>query len=128
MAEVIDINVSARVKGGPSVAFSESLDLDAYDKLEVTVAAGGSETIQLVPVATNAVQCLFIQSSQYDPNITYQVNGGGPNIALDSPQNFVGEGAVSALDAAAPSTLDFSNGLATDDVSIQILVGRTATP
>ena len=33
MAEKIDITFSARVKNGPIVAFSNSLNVDAYDKL-----------------------------------------------------------------------------------------------
>ena len=127
MPEIIDIAFSARVKNGPTIAFSNSLEVAAYDKLEVSVSAGGVETIQLIPIATTAVTCLVIQSSQYSPSITYQVNGGGDAIVLDSSQSFMGVGAVSALDSAAqPSTLVFTNGLA-DDVQIQILVGRSAT-
>lgn len=126
MAEIIDITVSARVKSGPSIGFTSSLQIDAYDKLEVTIPASGSETIQLIPIATSSVQCLFIQADQYSVDITYQVNGAGNAITLDTPQAFIGEGAVSSLDASAPSTLDFTNNLVDNDVTIEILVGRSA--
>jgi len=124
--ETIEVSVKARVKNGPSIGFSRTLEVDAYDRLQVTVIAGAGATIQLIPVATSAVQCLFIESSIYDTSLTYSVNGAGTNIALDSPQNFVGEGAVSALDSVAPpATLNFTNGLA-DDVLLKVLVGRSA--
>lgn len=127
MPEIIHLVFSARIKNGPTMAFSNSLEVDAYDKLDVSVSAGGGATIQLIPAAIGAVKFLLIQSSHYSQDLTYQVNGGGNDIVLDSPQSFIGEGAVSTLDSAAqPSTLVFTNGLG-DDVQIQILVGRSAT-
>ncbi len=126
MTELLEINLNAQVKNGPTIAFGSSIELDAYDKLEVTIADGSGSTLQLVPAATSAVQCLFVQSSEYSTGLTYQVNGAGTAIALDRPQSFIGVGAVSALDSAAPpSTLVFDNASGTD-VNIQILVGRTA--
>ena len=110
------------------MVFWNSLEVDAYDKLEVSVSAGDGGTIQVIPVATNTVTFLCIQSSQYSPLITYQVNCGGDAIALDSLQNFMGQGGVSALNSAAESsTLVLSNGLVDDDVQIRILVGCSAT-
>ena len=92
----------------------------------MTVDATGNETIQLVPVATSTIQCLFITSNQYGSDLTYTVNGGADSIALDSPQSFIGEGAVLALaPAAIPSTLEVTNNFA-EEVQLQILVGRSA--
>jgi hypothetical protein len=132
MPEIIDISVSARIQNGPAMAFATSMELNAYDKIEVsipgTVSGGGSagnETVQLIPVATNEVKCLVIQATQYGVDLSYEVNGAGTAIVLDSPQCFIGEGAVSSLAGAPPSTLVFTNNLA-DDVDITILVGRSA--
>ena len=126
MSEIIDITVNARVKNGPAVGFSNSLKLDAYDKLKVVIPASGSEDIQLVPVATNIVQCMFIKADRYSTDITYDVNGAGNPIILDTPQSYIGQGAVSVLDTSSPSTLNITNNLAADDVTIEILVGRSA--
>ena len=127
MPEIIDIAFRARVKNEPTMAFSNSLDVAAYDKLEVSVSAGGGDTIQLLPTATNTKTSSCIQSSQSSSEITYQVHGGEDAIALGSPQNFIGVGTVSALDSAIqPSLLALTNGLA-GNVRIHILVGRSAT-
>jgi hypothetical protein len=34
MSEVINITVSAKVKNGPGISFSNFLNIDAYDKLD----------------------------------------------------------------------------------------------
>lgn len=128
MSEVINITVSAKVKSGPTVSFSESLKIDAYDKLNVVVASGGApETIQLLPSGTTSVHFLLIKSSRYSDQLSYKVNGAGSEILIDTPQNFIGLGSLAALDDSSdPETLVFTNNLA-DDVNIQILVGRNVT-
>lgn len=126
MAEVINITVSAKIKSGPIISFSESLNVDAYDKLDVTVAPGAPSTIQLLPPGTTSVHFLLIQSSQYSDQISYMVNGAGSTIILDTPQNFIGLGSLAALDDVNdPATLVFTNSLA-EDVNIQIFIGRNA--
>lgn len=126
MAEVINITVSAKIKSGPIISFSESLNVDAYDKLDVTVAPGAPSTIQLLPLGTTSVHFLLIQSSQYSDQISYMVNGAGSTIILDTPQNFIGLGSLAALDDVNdPATLVFTNSLA-EDVNIQIFIGRNA--
>ena len=127
MAERINITVSAKIKSGPSISFSESLSVDAYDKLDIVVAPGTPKTIQLLPPGTTSVHLLLIKSSQYSDQISYTVNGAGSTIILDTPQNFIGLGSLATLDDANdPATLVFTNDLA-EDVNIQILVGRNAT-
>ncbi len=39
MPEIIDIAFSARVENGPIIAFSNSLEVAAYDKLEVSISS-----------------------------------------------------------------------------------------
>jgi len=127
MTEVISIAVSAKIKDGPTVSFSNSLNVDAYDKLNVVIAQGTSLTIQLLPPGSDSVHFLMIKSSHYSDQISYKVNGSGSTIILDTPQNFIGLGSLATLDDTDdPATLDFTNGLA-EDVNIQILVGRKAT-
>lgn len=128
MSEVINISVSAKVKSGPTISFSNTLNIDAYDKLNVVVTSGGApETIQLLPSGTTSVHFLLIKSSQYSDQISYKVNGAGSKILIDTPQNFIGLGSLAALDDSSdPETLVFTNDLA-EDVNIQILVGRNVT-
>ena len=128
MSEVINITVSAKVKNGPSISFSNSLNVDAYDKLDILVASGGTpKTIQLLPSGTTSVHFLLIKSSQYSDQLSYTVNGAGSKILIDTPQSFIGLGSLAALDDSSdPETLVFTNDLA-EDVSIQILVGRNVT-
>lgn len=128
MSEVINITVSAKVKNGPGVSFSSPLEIDAYDKLNVVVAAGGApKTIQLLPSGTASVHFLLVKSSQYSDQLSYTVNGAGSKIILDTPQNFIGLGSLAALDDSSdPETLVFTNDLA-EDVNVNILVGRNVT-
>lgn len=128
MAEVINISVNAKIKSGPTVSFSNSLSIDAYDKLDITVEPGAPATVvQLLPAGTTSVHLVIIKSSVYSDLITYTVNGAGADIAVDTPQSFIGAGSLTALAGAAiPETLEFTNGTA-DDITIQILVGRNAT-
>lgn len=126
MAEVINITVSAEVKNGPSLSFTNSLSIDAYDKLDVVVASAETKTIQLLPPGATAVHFLLIKSSQYSDQISYTVNGAGSTIIVDTPQNFIGAGSLAALDdSSVPETLVFTNNLP-DNINIQILVGRNA--
>lgn len=126
MAEGINLTVCAKVKNGPTISFSSILNVDAYDKLNVPVITGETKTIQLVPAGTPSVHFLLIKSSHYSDQISYKVNNGGSTITLDSPQSFVGEGSLTALDdAGVPETLVLTNSLP-NDIDIQILIGRTA--
>lgn len=127
MAEVINLTVNAKIKNGPTVAFAQSFDIDAYDKLATTLTQGIPKTIQLIPSGSDSVYFLMIKSSHYSDQVSYTVNDAATDIVLDSPQSFSGAGSLKALDSGSdPSTLVFTSELA-EDVSIQILVGRNAT-
>ena len=126
MAEVINLAVNAKITSGPTVSFSNTLNVDAYDKLHVVIPPGGPTTIQLLPPGTTSVQLLLLKSDQYSDQISYTVNGAGSTITVDTPQSFIGEGSLAALDDDnVPETLEFTNNLLVD-VNIEILVGRNA--
>jgi hypothetical protein len=76
------------------------------------------------------VKFLMITAKPYRDSsgnsLTYTVNDGTTGITLDAPQVLVGSGGVALLDSA-PKSLSFTSTLS-QDVSIQILVGRDATP
>jgi len=129
MSEKINWAMNVQVVGGPKVSTSNTVTLDAYDKIQVSVDAGAADKkVEIQPGGAGQVRFLFIVSDQYDPALTYKVNSSASAtiIKLDGPQLFIGTGAVGLLDPA-PSSFFFTNGLATG-VSIEILVGRDATP
>jgi hypothetical protein len=122
VAEQLLWNAQLKLVRGPQVGASGAIDVEAYDKLEVTVAAGASLQVDLSPGAATAIRCLAIVPAVSDALLTYDV--GGTAIALDAPTFLLG-GAVAL--AGDPTSLTFDNGTAAD-AAISILVGRDATP
>lgn len=130
MAEKINWAVDVQIVGGPKIAVSQTVSVDAYDKIEVVVAEGtDAEDIEVQPGGAGQVQFLLIRSNKYDANLTYSINAPvgtpGDRIKLDALQVLIGEGAVGLL-GDPPQTLYFYNQV-DQDVAIQILVGRKAT-
>ena len=73
------------------------------------------------------MQFLLITASSYD-DLTYDVPSGQQGVVLDAAQLFNGAGAVALL-GASPVSLTFDlAATAAADVTVQILVGRDATP
>jgi hypothetical protein len=128
MSEKINWTLNVQVVGGPKILESDTIAAEAYDKVQVTIATGDSDIeVDVQPSGSGQVQFLLISSDQYDEDLTYKVNVSSADpIKLDGPQMFIGKGAVGLLDPE-PKKLFFSNSLA-EDASIQILVGRDATP
>lgn len=130
MAEII-VNANIFVSNGPTFALNQTLKVDAYDKVDVTVAVGATGlNVELQPGAAGQVQFIAILSSCYSEELTFKVNGGADVRKLDQPQLFMGKGAVSMFDPA-PKTLTFdytSSDAKAQNAEVQILVGRDATP
>jgi len=128
MAEKIKYSLNIQVVGGISIPIKSEMTVEAYGKIQVTVPIGASDLeVNLQPDGANLAQFLLIKASSYDSTLTYKVNNTGATaITLDSPHLFMGSGAVGILDSA-PTKLFFSSGLATD-VTVDILIGRDATP
>jgi hypothetical protein len=127
--ETIVLTVSAEVASGPTVKESRTIEVDAYDKISVSVPDGTTGMdVQLQPGATGSVRLLIVKSSEYGDALKYKVDGGGTQYALDQPHVLVGAGAVSIF-GAEPTKLTFDNALgAGHDAQVQILIGRDATP
>lgn len=126
--EKIKINwvLNVQVIGGPKVSASETITVDAYDKIEVIIPAGEDKKVEVQPGGSGQVQFLLISSNQYGDALTYKVNEDtADEIKLNALQLLIGDGAVGLL-GAAPEKLLFSNGM-DSETSIQILVGRKAT-
>ena len=128
MAEKIKYSLSFQVVGGATIPVTGEIEPEAYTKIQVDVPAGASDLItNLQPSGAKLAEFLLIKSSAYGEDLTYKVNTDTATaISLDGPHVFIGKGAVAILDSA-PTQLLFSNGL-TEDVTIDILLGRDATP
>jgi hypothetical protein len=127
---------SFQVPGGPTLAVTATLAIEAYDRIDVTVAPGDADkAVEIQPGAAGRMRLLVIKSSLYDANITYTVSDGTTDsdaVTLDAPQTFMGSGAVGLFGIDPPSILKFSNDFTgpdpTKEARIEILVGRDATP
>lgn len=129
MSEKITYSISAQVANGPKISESKTIDLEAYDKTQVIVVDTASDLeINIQPDGSGLAKFLAITASAYGANLTYKVNSAASTtvITLDGPHLFVGTGAVGLLDAA-PTKLFFSNSTGAD-VTVNMLVGRDATP
>lgn len=137
MAQII-LTANVVVPNGPQLAFQQTLDVDAYDKIDVTVpappdAAATDLKVELQPGGAGQVKFIAIISNWFGDKLSYKINKKTADArALDQPHLLAGAGAVSLFDSAAPPTaLFFSNALSGPDAkpaNIQILIGRDATP
>lgn len=128
MAQII-VSANIVVPNGPQFAFQQTLEIDAYDKIDVSIPpATTDKKVELVG-GTGEVQFIAITSDTFSDDLTYKINSSTTARKLDQPHLFMGKGAVS-LFAVAPASLSFSNAAPApgDDVQIQILIGRDATP
>ena len=133
MSVTINYSNNVQVNGKLTHSASRTIRTEAYDEINVTIppAAGdGSpgtlDGVDVQPGAANRVLFLFITSNVLDPTLTYSVEGGASDIALDSDQTFSGTGMLSFL-GASPMRLSFSNGT-TQEARVRIQVGRQAAP
>lgn len=126
MAESVTWMYSARALRGPSLGSSGTLEVDAYQKINLSLPAGGPAQQVLVGPGTWAdVSALVISASALDGGVEVTPDGGAA-FALDGPLVLIGAGAVSLL-GAGNATVDLQNN-GPDDVEVDILVARDATP
>lgn len=132
MPERINWKMDVQVSGGPKIKASQTLTVEAYDKIEVSLAVDASaEDVWVQPgTVVGQVKILVIKSSKYSDTLTYSVNDTEDNaenrIKLDALQVLIGDGAVGLLGETPPQSLYFYNETG-EEITIQILVGRKAT-
>jgi hypothetical protein len=115
------------IAGGPAFTLAQPvIQADGYDVTALTLAASTSNIAVPIQPATGAGDVVFlvVSCSQYDPGISYTVDGLGIAHVLDGPHTFVGSEAVGFLNSAAPpQKLTFSNTLA-NPIDVQVVAGR----
>lgn len=120
-------NMGVQITGGPGISLKDAFTVDAYDMIEVVIPDTVTQKVEIQPSGVAAqVQLLMIRSDRYDEDLVYKVGADPTEFKLDKPLLLIGKGAISML-GEAPDALHFTN-TSGDDASIQILVGRDATP
>ena len=127
MGEKISWMLNVQVEGGPRISASDTINVDAYDKFEITVEAGEADKSMALQPSTEIakIDLILIKPDKPHPDLNYKINSLSDPVKLDAMQLLIGEGAV-GLFAEVPTQLVFTNG-SSENVSIQILVGRIAT-
>lgn len=119
-------SVAITIPSGPKLSLSRSVEVDAYDSIKVDVAKDAKDlSVELQPGGAGKVKFLAIAATRYT-DLSFKVNTTGSSalkVTLDQPQILVGDGAIELL-TSSPKKLFFTNGSPTEDVSIEILVGR----
>jgi hypothetical protein len=134
MSVKINWSCNVQVINGPKLSGADTIEVDAYDNIEVTVPkkpAGpgtdpGKATVEVQPGAQSKVMFLLIQAGTYQGGpLGYKVDVSTKLVKLDAQQLMIGSGAVGMLDGA-PTKLNFENTSAAD-IPVRILIGRKAT-
>jgi hypothetical protein len=126
MPETIVLTISAIVGAGPKLKESRTLAVDAYDKISVDVPDQAKLAVELQPGGGGSIQLLLVKSSLYGADLKYTVNSDTTDRVLDQPHVLIGTGSV-GLFGMEPKKLTFDNKTG-EDVQIEILIGRDATP
>ncbi len=134
---VVTWKLDVLIKDGPRVSLTEdSLNLDAYDRIEVEVK--GSEDSMRVEIQPNDISStlrLLLMVRTLDPKaadkpgpdqLAYRVNGEGEWIPLYNHQVILGYGTFNLL-KAVPKWLEFRNQHKTP-ANVLVLVGRNMPP
>ena len=129
MSEKIKWATNVAVKNGPTFAVGSTVNAEAYEKIQVLVAAAGEEVVNLLPADVPA-KFLLITADRFvgeDPDtqkLVYDTGGGdqdltGPLVLTNS--------AAMELFGADLATVTFKNSM-DSDVTIEVLVARDAGP
>lgn len=136
----ISLGLNVQVENGPQISFSNPLQVDAYDHLDIELpakpaGAAVEKEVDLQPSAAERVKFLLIKP-KISPvtNLEYKVSDGTDDtsvIALDEPHLY-SAGMIKKLFAKRdgttihPKVLKFTNKNE-KPIAIEILVGRDAT-
>lgn len=137
---MVSFSANVQVAGGPQLGFNRSIEVEAYDRIDVTLEPHGTGAtaveVQIQPSSADKVAILALTSNLFDPDIVYKISDGttdSPEIKLDQPQAFAG-GAIKLFNVA-PKIIKLTNKISipvpadpTKTAKVTIFVGRKATP
>ena len=133
----ISWKLNVEIQSGPSVIVTNTVQPNAYDRIEVkvphsTAPSPPPTTVDVQPGAAGKVELLLIRSTRYgkdDKELVYKVhNDTTPQRALNDAVFLVGAGSLDLLeDSTAPLDKLLVTNTTGQDVVLEIIVGRTAT-
>lgn len=123
MTEKISLSLGVAIKNGPQLTLIRTIEVDIYDKIDVSIADGVVKDVELLPDLPSNVKFFLVVSDHYETSgLSYTINTGGTDYNLDQPHILTGEGAIKLMDAT-PQKLVFTNQSG-KDAQIGILIGR----
>ena len=131
MSDKISVTLNVQVVGGPSYPDSRTIEVEAYDVIEVVIPGGtiqtpGTAAVNVQPGSAGQVKFLMINSSVYDTNLTYKVDTSTVEVKLDAPLLLIGDGAVRLLGETQKAFAFTNKAGSNKSASVKILVGRVA--
>jgi hypothetical protein len=129
----VTFSTNVQAAGGPQFSVNRSIEVEAYDRIEVKLdpTASGTPTpvvVHIQPSPAAKVAILALTSNVFGSAIKYKVSDGthdSPEITLDQPQVFAGSAV--GLFTVAPNIITLTNADAVKAALIEIFVGRKAT-
>ena len=124
----ISWKLNVQVASGPAYVVANALQVDALDRIEVTVPDSVTTTVDVQPGTAGKIKLLLIRSNKYDDNLKYFVHDNTtPQRTLNEALFLVESGGLEFLeDAAAPLDKLVVDNTTGDNVVLEILVGRDA--
>jgi hypothetical protein len=134
MPTKISWKLNVEIPSGPSIIITNTVQADAYDRIEVTVPHSTDPsptptTVDVQPGVAGKIKLLLIRSSQYGDNLKYKVHDPStPERVLNDAVFLTGAGNLDLLeDPAAPLNKLLVTNTTGQDVVLEIIVGRSAT-
>jgi hypothetical protein len=128
----LNLNIGIQVTNGPQINVNRSREIEAFDKVDVSLAGGATVTVDLQPGKADQIALLLIKSSKYDKKITLKLKDSAaesPQLTLEEPQVFVNDGGT--LFKVDPAKVELKSALGNDPANkadIEIFVARRAQP
>lgn len=129
MPATISYVASVLAAAGPKVAFAETFEVEAYNRLSVTVKANTSSAKVSLGTADSTLRLMLVDSTKYHASdVTFHIDDENTkNFVLDMPMLIAGQAAVALLGTTAPASLTFKNDL-DEDITVNIFIARDPTP
>lgn len=128
--EKISYSVTVQITGGPSVAIAGVIEVDAYEKIDMTVpakvaAVNGKADVTVSPGDLDQTKLVIITASSKDGTLSFKTTAAGAvDVPITGPLTMFGGTACSLL-GAKPDKFTFTNTAAVA-ATVTILVGRKA--
>ena len=132
MSKKIRWSLDVGVVGGPAIAASNTIEVDACDDVDVPAVENGKTVkAQVQPGDLGRVKFIVVHTESYENPPTVKVTDSPMEaIELTAPLVLIGEEAVGLL-GASPQSLDITNTTSreeSDPINVRVIVGRDVTP